>query len=277
MVKKLRLRVSDLAFVSFVVVIGTLYALGPSNPNLCWVSSYVLTWATAGIVTPFSVLYLLKRWRLHERMKQLTIISLALGFFLWFQAEIVFAFYIFVLEVELPYPSAGDVFYIAGQLLMVVAFYSIMKWTEYFRKTRLRILNVLVSLGLGLLVLQMGIMPIVTDIKEISLGTVLDFVYPLIDVVIFSLVFASFITLSRTYLWIIWAPIPCGFMLILIGDIGLPILVRNGAYFIGHPIEAVWLIGEVIVAYGCFRIASLSIDLRTFLQRANTSTVDGAR
>jgi hypothetical protein len=271
------LRISDLAFVSFIVVICTLYALGPLNPNMCLVSSYILMWAVSGIVTPFSVLYLLKRWRLHERMKQLTIISLALGFFLWLQAEIVYAFYIFVLEVELPNPSVGDVFYIAGQFLIGVAFYSIMKWTGYFRKTRLRILNVLVGLGLGLLVLQMVIMPIVTDIKEISLGTVASVTYPIIDVVLFSLVFASFIALFRTYLWTIWALIPCGFMLILIADIGLPILVRNGAYFFGHPIEAVWLIGEVVVAYGCFRIASLSIDLRTFLQRAGTSTVDGAR
>lgn len=254
-----------------------LYALGPLNPNMCLVSSYILTWTVSGVVTPFSVLYLLKRWRLHERTKQLTIISLALGFFLWLQAEIVYAFYIFVLEVELPNPSVGDVFYIAGQLLMVVAFFSIVKWTEYYRKTRLRILNILVSVGFGLPVLGMGIMPIVTGIKEISLGTVASVTYPIINIILFSLVFAGFIALFRTYLWTIWALIPCGFMLILIADIGLPILVQNGAYFFGHPIEAVWLIGEVIVAYGCFRVASLSIDLLTILQRAGTSAVDGAR
>jgi hypothetical protein len=245
-----------------------LYALGPLNSNMCLVSSYILTWTISGIVTPFSVLYLLKRWRLHVRAKQVSIISLALGFFLWLQAEIVYAFYIFVLEVELPNPSVGDVFYIAGQLLMVVAFFSIVKWTEYYRKTRLRILNILVSVGFGLPVLGMGIMPIVTDIKEISLGTAASVTCPLINIILFSSAFAGFIALFRTYLWTIWALIPCGFMLILIADIGLPILVQNGAYFFGHPIEAVWLIGEVIVAYGCFQVARQSIDLRTMLQHA---------
>jgi len=233
---------------------------------MCWISSYILTWAVSGIVAPFSVLYLLKRWRLHERMKQLTIISLALGFFLWFQAEIVYAFYIFVLEVELPYPSVGDAFYIAGQLLMAVAFYSIMKWTKYFQKSKLRILNVLVSLGLGLVVLGIVIMPIVTDIKEVTLGTVVSVTYPIINVILFSFAFAGSIALFQTYLWKIWFYIPCGFLLFLIGDIGLSILERNGTYFLGHPIEAIWLIGEVTVAYGCFQVASQSIDLRTLLQ-----------
>jgi hypothetical protein len=262
----LRLRISDLAFVSFVVVIGTVYTLGLSNPNLCLVSSYVLTWTVSGIVTPFSVLYLPKRWRLHERTKQLTIISLALGFFLWLQAEIVYAFYIFVLEVELPNPSVGDAFYIAGQLFMVVAFYSIMKWTGYYRKPRLRILNILVSLGLGLVVLGIVIMPIVTGTKVVTLATVVNSTYPIIDVFLFSFVFASSIALFQTFNWKIWLHIPCGFLLFLIGDIWLSILELNGAYSLGHPIETLFLIGEVTVAYGCFQVASQRIDLRTFLQ-----------
>jgi hypothetical protein len=233
---------------------------------MCLVSSYVLTWAVSGIVTPFSVLYLLKRWRLHERMKQLTIISLALGFFLWLQAEIVYAFYIFVLEVELPNPSVGDVFWIAGQFLMVVSFYSMMRWTEYYRKPRLRILNILVSLGLGLAVLGIVIMPVVTSTREVTLATVVMSTYPIIDVFLFSFVFASSIALFQTFNWKIWLHIPCGFLLFLIGDIGLSVLEINGAYFFGHPIEVLFLIGEVTVAYGCFQVASQSVDLRTLLQ-----------
>jgi hypothetical protein len=34
-----KLRISDLAFISLVVVICTLSVSGPSNPNMCWVPS----------------------------------------------------------------------------------------------------------------------------------------------------------------------------------------------------------------------------------------------
>ncbi len=164
-------------------------------------------------------------------MKQLTIISLALGFFLWLQAEIMYAFYIFVLEIESPYPSVGDIFWIAGQFLMIVSFYSMMRWTEYYRKSRLRVLNFLVSLGLGLAVLGMVIMPVVTGTKEITLATVVKSSYPIIDVFLFSFVFGSSIALFQTFNWKIWLYIPCGFLLFLIGDIGLSILELNEAYF----------------------------------------------
>lgn len=260
----MKLRIPDLAVVSFVIVTCTLYVIGQTILELFLVPSYILTWI-ASIAAPLSTLYLLKRWRTLGKTKQLTIFSLSLGYFLWLVAEIIWALNVFVFEVE-PYPSVADGLWIVGYCLMGVTFYSIMKWTEYFQKPRLRILNVLVGLGLGLLVLQTVLIPMITDIEEVSLGTVVSLSYPCIDVALFSLVFASFIALFGTDLSESWTPIPFGFLLYIIGDIGFAILDWNGAYFDGHLIEFFWVVGDACVAYGCFQIASRSFDFYTFLR-----------
>ena len=266
--KKLRLRIPDLVFFSLVVVVCVLYTLCPTNPDAFFVSIYVLTWIIGGLVTPFSILYLLKRWRLHERMKQITIISLAIGFYLLLQAEIVYVLYPPVLNIGLPDPSWGDVFWIAGQLLLLVAFYSMLKWAKYFQKPKLQILTILASVGLGIVVLGTLIIPVMIDIKEAMLATAVAITYSLIDVLLFSATFACSITLFQSFHWKRWVPIPLGFLLFSIGDMGFSILLRSGTYSFGHPIEALYLFGKLAVGYGCFQVASQTIDLRAILQHA---------
>lgn len=261
----MKLRIPDLALVSFVIVTCTLYVVGQTNPEWFLVPSYALTWIGA-IVAPLSTLYLFKSWRTLERKRQITIFLLSLGFFLWLAAEILRGLYVFVFGIESPYPSVADGIWFLGYFLIGVTFYSIMKWTKYFQKPRLRILHIIVSLGLGLLVLETLFIPMVTNIDEVSLAAIVDLTYPILDIVLFSLVFASFIALLGTNLWESWTPISFGFLLYIIADIWHAVLDWNGAYFDGHLLEIFWIVGDVSLAYGCFQIASRSFDLHTFLK-----------
>jgi hypothetical protein len=199
-------------------------------------------------------------------MKQITIISIAIGFYLLLQAEIVYVLFPPVLNVGLPDPSWGDVFWIAGQLVLLVAFYSILKWSQYYRKPKLRVVTILASVGLGIVVLGTVAIPAMIDINEATLAMALAFTYSIIDVLLFSAVFACSMTLFRSFRWQKWVPIPLGFLLFSIGDIGFSILLRSGTYSFGHPIEALYLFGELAVGYGCFQVARQSIDLRTIRQ-----------
>lgn len=255
----LKLKFYDFAFVSLIVATVSIYLFGRAN-----LANFSLYFFSAAIV-PLAALYMLKRWRRQDRTKQLTVFSIFLGFFLWLLAEVIWATYIFVLGVK-PYPSVADALWIAGYCFMGVTFYSIEKWTRYSKKIRLRILNNLTSLGLGILVLLTVIMPIITGIEAVSLENVIDLTYPILDVVLFALVFGAFLALIRTDLWSTWVWIPLGFISYLIGDIGFAMLNMNGAYFDGHMIEVFWIIGNLGVAFGCLRVGMRSFDFRRFLE-----------
>jgi len=254
-----RLKSYDFAFVSLIVTTILVYFFGQAN------LAKILVYFFGAAIVPLAALYMLKRWRGQERTRQHTVFSLSLGYFLWLLAEIIWAVYIFVLEVE-PHPSVADGFWIAGYCFMGVTFYFIMKWTKYAEKIKLRILNVTVSVGLGILVILTVLAPMIADIEAVSLKSVIDLSYPILDILLFSLAFGAFLALIRTDLWSTWVLIPLGFILYLIGDIDFARLTMNDANFIGYITEVFWIIGNLSVAFGCLRVGMRSFDFRRFLE-----------
>lgn len=255
----MRLKSYDFAFVSLIVTTILVYFFGQAN------LAKILVYFFGAAIVPLAALYMLKRWRGQERTRQHTVFSLSLGYFLWLLAEIIWAVYIFVLEVE-PHPSVADGFWIAGYCFMGVTFYFIMKWTKYAEKIKLRILNVTVSVGLGILVILTVLAPMIADIEAVSLKSVIDLSYPILDILLFSLAFGAFLALIRTDLWSTWVLIPLGFILYLIGDIDFARLTMNDANFIGYITEVFWIIGNLSVAFGCLRVGMRSFDFRRFLE-----------
>jgi hypothetical protein len=253
-----------LAFFSFVTVTLLIYVFGQMNLEMLIVPSYVLTWISSA-VAPIAALFMLSRWRIREMSKRLTIFSLFLGYFLWLIAEIIWALNVFVFEVE-PYPSVADGLWIVGYCLMSVSFFSIMKWTKYAERPKLRILNGLVSFGLAIFVLYSVILPLLIGAESCSLEVVVNLVYPILDVILFSLVFGSFLAMVGTDLWSSWAPIVLGSIIRYLGDIGFALLVMSDAYFDGHIIEVFWIIGDMGVAVGCFQMGLRAFDFREFLE-----------
>lgn len=263
----MRFRFYDFAFVSLIVTTISVYLFGQAN------LATILLYFIGAAVVPLAALYMLKRWRGQERTRQLTVFSLFLGYSLWLIAEIIWALYIFVLKVG-PHPSVADGFWVAGYCFMGVTFYSIMKWTKYAEKIKLGLLNLAVSVGLGILVLLTVLMPRIASIEAVSLVSVIDLSYPILDILLFSLVFGALLALIRTNLWSTWVLIPLGFILYLIGDIGFAMFATNGAHFSGYIIEVFWIIGNLSVAFGCLRVGMRSFDFRKFLE---TKTLTGSK
>ncbi len=71
--------------------------------------------AASGMAFATSLIFL-SRLRRNKDRSSTPVALLALGLFLWFIAEIVWTYHVYFLEVELPYPSLADVFYIAAYL-----------------------------------------------------------------------------------------------------------------------------------------------------------------
>ncbi len=264
----MRLRFYDFAFVSLIGTTILVYLFGQAN--LATVSLYFI----GATIVPLAALYMLKRWRGQERTRQLTVFSLFLGFFLWLLAEIIWATYVFVLKIE-PHPSAADGFWIAGYCFMGVTFYSILKWTKYAERIKLRILNIAVSLGLGTFVLLTVIVPMIANIEAVTLVSIIDLSYPIFDVLLFSAAFGALLALIRTDLWSTWVLIPLGFMLYLIGDIGFAMLTVNNVY-LGYIIEIFWIIGNLSVAFGCLRVGMRSFDFGKFLETKTLTVSEGS-
>jgi len=254
----------DFVFISFVTATGSLYVLGQSNLKVLLVPGFVFVWMVSTIVAPFSVLLLLKHWRKFEGTKRFCILSLGVGFLFWLAAETMEAFIVFI-QGAAPYLSLIDSIRIVGQCFMIVTFFSIMKWTGYFQKPRRWIFTISIGMGLGLPFLLTLILPMITDITRVSLESVIVSTYTSLNVVILCMSLGSFISLYQSDLRKRWSPITIGFMLFVISDITFIIVQRGEVYAPGHFAEAFWIIGKVMIAYGCFKITKGGFDFYAFL------------
>lgn len=78
--------------------------------------------ATAGTASATSVGFAIKIKRSKNYVAS-AIVYLALGLVLWLAAEIVWTYYVNIMQIEIPFPSIADIFYLAGYLPVGISLY----------------------------------------------------------------------------------------------------------------------------------------------------------
>jgi len=196
--------------------------------------------AGAAVVT--SGFALRRYWEdLRSRLSR-TWLLFTLGMVLWFLGELGWATYRLILNIEKPYPSIADVFWLSGYVPLFFALYIyVQTFKPAISRRMLRIAEVVVFiLSIGIYSL---LLPPTIEAEEDSVMLVVDLAYPTLDIPLFAMAILGLLifTMSRLKgkMGTAWLLINAGILMNAVGDVLFSYTTLLGTYreIPAHPLE----------------------------------------
>jgi hypothetical protein len=164
------------------------------------------------------------------------------GMTLWFLGELSWAIYTFLLNVEIPYPSIADIFWLGGYIPLLIALFVYSRLFVSVLSNRKKALIAAIIIILGVLVSAALIIPIM-GVEENLATLIIDLAYPLLDIALLSMALVGLAIfqkggLGKSWLWII-----LGIMLNVAGDMIFSYTTAQGTYYNGHLSELLFIYG----------------------------------
>ena len=235
------------AWLVSVVAVSLVFALQPLYPALIGPLSNVLPAACAA--TAFvSSLSCSRRYGFGLRRGFEAVWSLfTVGTGLWVLAEASWAFYYFVLKIEVPYPSLADIFYVGGYLPIMAG---LIGYLDLFRVglSRRRLGFAVAAIVIATALALTFVLPIGLGQNLSTLNVLTDMLYPILDLVLVSLTVLSLaIFLGGTIAkW--WMIFGVGASLYVIGDEFFLYQVAQHSYYNGSVDDLIFLLGYLTFA-----------------------------
>lgn len=172
-------------------------------------------------------------------------LNFAIGMLFWFLGESLWAVYTILLEVEIPYPSLADVFWLVGYVPMFMALCLYVKiFASALSKKVLSITIVAVTI-LVILVFVALIMPLINS-GEDSIVQAVNFAYILLDLVSLSTALLGLAIFLKGRLGKSWLLINAGMASYTIADMLFSYTTTKNTYYTGHPLELLYHWGYIL-------------------------------
>jgi hypothetical protein len=236
------------AWLASVVAVSLVFTLQPLYPGLIGPISNFLPAACAA--TAFASSASCSRrygFGLHSRGFESVWSLFTVGTGLWIVAEATWAFYYFILRVQVPYPSAADVFYVGGYLPIIAG---LAGYLDNFRVglTKRRLGVALVVIGVAVALALTFVMPVELGRNLSAINVLTDMLYPVLDLTLVSLTvlcLAIFLEGTIAKWWMIFG---VGAILYVIGDEFFLYQVANHTYYNGSVDDLIFLLGYLTFA-----------------------------
>jgi len=163
----------------------------------------------------------------------------------WFLGETGWAIYTLVLGVEIPYPSIADVFWLSGYFPLFLALYWYVKTFGFVLSRRTLVILMTTVFVLSVLVSAVLITPIL-GAEEDSITMLVDFAYPLLDLVLFSVAVLGLAVFLKGNLGKSWLLINAGILSNVGADILFSYMTAQETYYSGHPLELLFHFGYLL-------------------------------
>jgi hypothetical protein len=236
-------------FRAWLVVVAALigvFALQPFYSELIGPLSNIFPTACA-LGAFVSASLCLRRYGFGLRSFEAVWFCFALGTGLWVLAESSWAFYYFVLGVQVPYPSLADVFYIGGYLPIMAGLGAYL-WTFRVAMSMRRLGFAIVVVGIATSLAMAFVLP-VEFAKNLSLvNLVTDMIYPILDLVLLSLAILSLAIFYGGSIAKWWVLFGMGATLYVIADEFFLYQVAGGTYYNGGLDDLIFLLGYSVFA-----------------------------
>ncbi len=236
-----------MSWLLLTVGISLVFAFQQFYPDLMGPLSNIFPSICAGTAFVSSALCM-RRYGFNLRKRFQSIwFFFTLGTGLWVLAELGWAIYYFILNVEVPYPSVADIFYLGGYVPM---FLGLVFYLKRFSAamTRRKLALAVATIG-GSTSLVVGLVlpiefatdqPIVTIITNVS--------YPVLDLLLLSVTILSLAiffggTLARW--WILFGGAA---VLYIVGDELFLYQIAAGTYYNGNLDDLIFLLGYMVFA-----------------------------
>ncbi|MDH3515398.1 MAG: hypothetical protein OEW86_04240 [Nitrosopumilus sp.] len=177
-----------------------------------------------------------------------TYLALALGFIILFAGDLIYNYYVIVLD-EDPYPSIADVFFLVFYLFTG---YHLVKNIKYFKKN----LSVTSKIGIPVLALVMiilfGLFTIET-LNEYPRVFFMGILYVSASAAILSLAIFGVTIFRNSVLGIAWFMLVVGIFFYAVADVWYYYLEEVEEFTITHPVNTLWLISDMFIIYALYK------------------------
>jgi hypothetical protein len=169
-------------------------------------------------------------------------ICFTVGMMLWFLGELSWTVYTLLLNVEIPYPSIADIFWLSGYVPLLIALFVYSRlFASALSKRKKAVIAALIII-LGALVSVALIVPLMGVENNLETFTI-DLAYPLLDIALLSMALVGLAifqkgSLGKSWLWII-----LGILFNVAGDMIFSYTTAQGTYYNGHPSELLFIYG----------------------------------
>jgi len=235
--------------LGYSIVLAFIYIVGQLNPEFMLVFSNILFPATAGFAVMMSF-WILKKYVGHnpEPMFSMSWVCFSSGLFLWFLGELTWAIYVLFLQMN-PFPSFADVLYLGGYLPLFLALFLILELFQSVFSQKMLMLQVGVTVALSVIVSYLLVMPTINSGEDLF-TTALSAAYPILDIGLFTVAFASLLIFIKGSIGKAWFLFTLGIILNIVADLSFTYAELQGFYYEGHPFELLWLWGYIAFLLG---------------------------
>ncbi len=159
--------------------------------------------------------------------------------------EVAWAGYTLILSVEVPYPSAADVFWISGYipfffalLLYVKIFSPAISWKMFAAST-------LITVSLAVFASATLITPVLAA-EEDLVTMVMDLAYLLLDVTLFSVAFLGLLIFWKGKIGKSWLLITMAILFTVCADMLFSYATAQGTYYSGHIADLLFNLSYIL-------------------------------
>jgi len=166
----------------------------------------------------------------------------------WFTAEQIWLVYDLVYQID-PFPSLADFFYLAGYpFLFLFSIYYLKPLKSTISKKTLTY----VSLAAMTLLIPSLYMASGQDSQIDDFELALALIYPIADAIILIPALIGVILFFRGEVNFLWSLICVAIILNVVADTGFLITSMDGSYYMGHPIDMLFLWAYILFSFGVY-------------------------
>ena len=177
-----------------------------------------------------------------------TYLALGIGFVLLFVGDLVYNYYLLVLD-EDPYPSLADIFFIA---FYAFAGYHIVKNIKYFKKDLSWSSKISVVIIAGIMIGAFGFFTIET-LEDDPTVYYMSMAYVVSSAILLALALMAFLVFRYSVLGVAWTMLVIGIFLYAVADVWYYYLEEIEAFSIKDPVNTLWILSNAIMVYALYK------------------------
>jgi len=205
------------------------------------------SYGLGGLVVGITALFVAKRYKGSPVFGK-TYLALSIGFILLFVGDLIYNYYLYVLE-EDPYPSMADVVWLGFYFFTG---YHLVKNIQYFKKNLGWGAKIGVPALASVIVIGFAIFTLDT-LYEDPMVYFTSESYVIASAAILSLAILGATVFKNSVLGIAWFMLVCGIFLYTFADIWYYYLEEIGEYDITHVVNTLWLLSNSFMVYSLYK------------------------
>jgi len=246
-------RIAYLLCLITAIGLTVVYAFQSFYPDFMYTFSNVVPLTIAGLAVLSSFFALRKYWdNIRSQLSKIWL-CFTLGMCLWFLGELGWAIYTMVLNIEVPYPSIADIFWLIGYVPMFIALLLYIRIIQPAISARMFLASGTIVACVSVAAFPPLMLPVLADTSQQDIVTLgISLAYPGLDLALFLEAILGLLVFTVTRLkgrvGMAWHFMNAAILSNVVADMAFSYTTMEGTYYNGHPLELLFHVGYLLFA-----------------------------